>query len=67
MPKGKVKSPMGGACDAAFVFRKRCGIPQGRLRVKEMYDPKLNTLSCLIGDGGKEADRLWNLRNGSFS
>ena len=55
---------MGKTCDSAFVFRKRCGIPQGKLKVKEVYDPGLNKLGPILLDGGKEADRLWNLRNG---
>ena len=59
----KIKSAMGGVCDSAFVFRKRCGIPQGKLRVKEQHDPGLNKLGVLICDGGAEAERLWNLRN----
>lgn len=64
MPKGKLKSSMSGACDAAFVFRKRCGIPQGRLKVKEQWDPGLNKLGAIIHDGGQEANRLWDLRFG---
>ena len=59
----KIKSAMGGVCDSAFIFRKRCGIPQGRLKVKEMYDPGLNKLGPILLDGGAEAERLWNLRN----
>ena len=55
---------MSGACDAAFVFRKRCGIPQGRLKVKEQWDPGLNKLGAIIHDGGQEANRLWDLRFG---
>ena len=53
-------SSMSSACKTAFVFGKRVGASQTRLQVKR--DDRPHKVEKMITDGGKEAERLWAIR-----